>query len=166
PFSELRRKFDSGSAHCLARRHRGELREPIEKLRLFLFEIAQRIVIRHLGGIGESQGSGRDQGQRPNGAVTCRETRPQIRKGVAESGNRTDAGDRDALRHFAVFAARSFSIPSTISRMVRMLRAASSGISRSNSPSSANRILIPSRESMFNSSKLLSMVTVSGGIFW
>ena len=45
-----------------------ELGKPVQHLRLFFFKMAQGIEIGNFGGVGESQGSGRDQSQRPNGA--------------------------------------------------------------------------------------------------
>ena len=86
--------------HSFPRGYRGELREPVEHLRLFFLEVAQGIVIRDFGRVGESQHTGRDQGQRTNGALAGGEAGPQIGVGLTERGNRADAGDRDATRHF------------------------------------------------------------------
>src|SRR5438045_3180742 len=82
---------------------------------------------------------------RADGAHARGHTLPERVEGVAERGNHAHAGNRYAARHAGpdgpAFAASSLSMPATISRMDRISRAASSGMSMLNSPSIANRIL-------------------------
>src|SRR5437016_5015118 len=97
-----------------------------------------------LRAIGKSNGAFGHQSHRTNRALSRDERVSEFGKIAAQSRDHTDAGDGDPPRHVALaaFAASNFSIPSTISRTERICRAASSGMSTSNSLSSANRMLI------------------------
>ena len=127
PLSQCPRKLDLRRADRFARGYRGELREPIEHLRFFLFEIAQGIEVWNFSRVREPQGiRARPRSEDEWRSGSADEAGPQIRVRFPEGGNRTDAGDHDAMRHWADFAAsalaaKSFSMPSTMSRIVRML---------------------------------------------
>src|SRR5207302_528807 len=96
---------------------------------------------------------------------------PKIQAVETEGRDRSDARDGNSAIHgqagafaAAFLAAISLSTPSTTSRTVRINFAESSGISIENSSSTAKTILIPSSESIFNSSKVLSILTDSTGM--
>ena len=146
----------------------GQLRETFEEDQVLFSEMIERHKSAGLRATAELVGRGPGIGQRQDAANPSSEPFPAFRHVVAERTNQPLAGDCYAIQTAgssggAVFSATSFRTPSTVSPMERIVCTPSSGMLMPNSFSRANTMLIPSSESIFNCSNVLSSETDSKG---
>src|SRR6185312_7198437 len=167
--AEIAFKPDAALGHRLARRYNREQGEALQYDQILFREVIERFEIPCLRAVTEFIRRRTRIAHRQDAALTGYKPLPTFRDRISKRAHQPQAGNRDTV-HAApggavwLFDLINFRTPSTVSRTERRFCTPSSGISMLNSFSSSNTMLMPSSESIFNASKVLSSETDSGGM--
>src|SRR6516162_985718 len=180
-------------AQCRARGDDGELRETVEQALAPGIEMLGRLEIEHLSRDADIQPLCRNESDRADAGAGFDQGRPECVTGIADRSDHSDSRDDDPI-HFDAFAKTSFSTisatsptvvngnselpllspPSLLSSVLpsvlpeaetRVASLACKGMAMSYFSSSANTISMTSSDSAPSSSRRLSGVSCSTGMF-